>query len=294
MASYAPMLLQSCKELPRGEQWLYEIKWDGYRAIAHAHGANLVRLTSRNKHDLTQRFPEIAAALGRALAGLDVVLDGEICCLDERGAASFSRLQQSAGPLVYYAFDLLEENGETLIGRPLAERRGRLEQILPASERLRLSQSFADGDAVLSFVQEQELEGIVAKDIRSTYRPGTRSPRWQKLKLVRHGQFLVAGIAPGKLSSGFGALVLAEQREDGLHWVGNVGTGFSGAELRRILPLLKVQARESCPFERKPRSSRLRSGVIWLEPFHRCEVEFSEWTHEGQLRQPAYKALFPR
>jgi bifunctional non-homologous end joining protein LigD len=288
---YRPMLATLAAEVPHGDDWLYEVKWDGYRAISYLE-RGAATLLSRKDNDLTGRFPQIAKALG---ALPDCVLDGEVCALDEQGRSSFSAMQQGSGPLVYYVFDLLEEEGQPLVDRPLTERRDRLERVLrEAPAAIRLSETFEDGDALLEAARESGLEGIIAKRASSPYREGKRSREWLKIKTHGRQEFVIAGYTKGSGSraAGFGALVLGVQRDGELQWAGNVGTGFTQAEIERLLRLLKPLRRDTSPFATVPKMPRVRKeDVQWVEPKLVAEVEFSEWTHDGRLRQPSYQGL---
>src|SRR5437588_408984 len=161
-------------EIPKGAGWLFEVKWDGYRALAYVH-AGEARLVSRNGNDLTARFPTVARAAAQAVKSPDCVLDGEVCALDEQGRSSFSAMQQAkpGTPIVYYVFDVLEVDGKPLVDLPLTERRKRLEQLLDKRNRtVRPSESFDDGNALLQAAKEQQLEGIIAKRLDSRYAIG--------------------------------------------------------------------------------------------------------------------------
>ncbi len=293
-AAYGPMLATLVTELPAAGDWLYEVKFDGYRALAYVRGGEC-RLRSRNDNDLTGRFPQVAAAIARAVKGAAAVVDGEVCALDERGRPSFSLMQQGGGSPVFYAFDLLEEAGEQLLGEPLEERRARLAGLLDRRSRLvRLSEGFADGAALLRAAQEQELEGIVAKRLGSRYAPGRRTRDWLKLKTHGRQEFVVAGYTRGSGSreTTFGSLVLGVVEGGELRYAGNVGTGFDGREIARLLALLRPLQRPESPFRTPPKLPRVRRGeVTWVEPKLVVEVEFSEWTHDGHIRQPSYKGL---
>lgn len=291
---YEPMLATLVDELPSGDQWVFEVKWDGYRALAYVRDGE-AELRSRRGNDLTGRFPSVARAIERAVKTTDCVLDGEICALDEQGRASFSAMQQGSPRLVYYVFDLLELEGEPLLGLPLAERRRRLEAILdPRSRVVRLSEVFDDGEALLEAVTAQGLEGIVAKRLDSRYEPGKRGRQWLKLKPRGRQEFVVAGYTRGKGRRGrsFGSLVLAVHEGGELRWVGNVGTGFDEREIERLLALLRPLERDTPPFRRAPKMPRVRKDdVVWVEPKLVAEVAFAEWTHDGKLRAPVYLGL---
>ncbi|MGZ4441474.1 MAG: non-homologous end-joining DNA ligase, partial [Gaiellaceae bacterium] len=245
---YTPMLATLAEEPPKGPGWLYEVKWDGFRALARVRGGEAT-LWSRNGNDLTGRFEQVARALPAALRTTDCVLDGEVCALDERGRPSFSAMQQGSGPLVYYLFDLLELEGEPLVALPLSERRKRLEALVDESATVKLSAVFDDGEALLTAAKEQGLEGILAKRADSRY-TGRRSGEWQKIKTKQSQEFVIAGYTRGhgRREGSFGALVLAVHRGGELVYAGNVGTGFSDAELDRLLALLRPLERADTPF----------------------------------------------
>src|SRR6516162_9849659 len=176
---YKPMLATLVNELPRAGEWLYEVKFDGYRAIAYVRGGRC-ELRSRTDNNLTARFGEVATAIDRATRD-DAVLDGEVCALDERGRPSFSAMQTGTGTLVYYAFDCLEARGEPLVDRPIEDRRQHLKGLVRPGPVVMLSEAFDDGESLLHAVTEQGLEGIVAKRCGSAYAQGKRNRDWQKL-----------------------------------------------------------------------------------------------------------------
>ncbi len=295
-AEYEPMLATLAADAPAGEGWTFEVKWDGYRALAYVRGGEC-RLLSRNANDLTPRFADVAKAVARAAKSPDAVIDGEVCALDERGRSSFSAMQRRQGgaTLVYYAFDLLELDGEPLVDLPLRERRSRLEGLLDRRSRaVRVSEGFADGEALLAAVDEQGLEGIVAKRLDSKYAQGRRTRDWLKVKTHGRQEFVVAGYTRGSgaRASTFGALVLAVSEGGALRYAGNVGTGFDAKEIDRLLALLRPLERADSPFPEPPKMPRVRrDAVVWVEPRLVAEVEFSEWTHDGRVRQPSYKGL---
>ena len=296
-SDYRPMLATSSETLPTGEGWLYEVKWDGYRAIVSLRGGEAT-LTSRNGNDLTGRFPTVAQGVVKAVRTPDCVLDGEVCALDEQGRASFSAMQQGkAGtPIVLYVFDVLEVENEPLIDLPLTARRERLEELLDRRNRtVRLSDAFDDGEALFHAAQEQRLEGVIAKQRDSRYEPGKRSRSWLKVKTHGRQEFVIAGYTRGKgtRQTGFGSLVLGVYDDAGkLQYAGNVGTGFNAKEIDRLLKLLRPLEAGTSPFQELPKMPRVRKGdVVWVEPKLVAEVEFAEWTHDDRLRAPAYKGL---
>jgi bifunctional non-homologous end joining protein LigD len=295
-AAYAPMLATLSEEVPSGPGWLYEVKWDGYRAIARIAGGDGT-LTSRRGNDLTARFASVAKALEGAVRTPDCVLDGEVCALDERGRSSFSAMQQGKPdtPIVYYVFDVLEVDGEPLLDLPLEARRERLEALLDRrSKSVRLSETFENGQALYGAATKEGLEGIVAKRVESRYVPGKRTRDWLKLKTHGRQELVIAGYTKGqgRRSGRFGALVLGVYRGGQLVYAGNVGTGFTEDEIDRLLKLLRPLERKDSPFPVVPKMPKIRKGdVVWVEPKLVAEVEFAEWTHDGRLRAPVYMGL---
>jgi bifunctional non-homologous end joining protein LigD len=293
---YAPMLATLTEEVPRGEGWSFEIKWDGYRIISTLAGGD-AELRTRKDQDYTQRFENVARALRNALKTPDCVVDGEVCALDEDGRPSFSAMQQAGPgtPIVYYVFDLLEVDGEPLIDLPLSERRERLEQLLDRrNQTVRLSEAFDDGNALLQAAKQQRLEGIMAKRLDSRYLPGRRTRDWLKIKARGRQEFVIVGYTRGKgrRERTLGSLILGVYQGGELVYVGNCGTGFTEQEIDRLLAKLRPLERDTPPFRVVPKMPRVRkSDVVWLEPKLVCEVEFVEWTHDGHLRAPAYKGL---
>jgi bifunctional non-homologous end joining protein LigD len=293
VARYSPMLATSSETLPVGDGWVYEPKWDGFRALVTVAGGE-VTLTSRSGNDLTERFREVARAAQLSIRSADAILDGEICALDEQGRSRFSLLQEGAGTLALVLFDLLELDSESLLEEPLRERRVRLEALVQRGGQVLVSPQFDDGEALLAAARAQELEGVVAKRADSHYRPGRRSTDWHKVKLRRTQEVVVVGYTrgQGRRSAAFGALVVAVHDAGGLRWAGNVGTGFGDDEIERLLGLLRPLERADSPLVETPRMPRVRrSDVVWVEPQLVAEVEFAEWTREGRLRAPAYLRL---
>jgi bifunctional non-homologous end joining protein LigD len=296
---YQPMLatLASRDELPTADGWLFEVKWDGYRALAYVRGGETVRLDSRRGNDHVGRFPNVAREVARAVKTPDCVLDGEVCALDERGRPSFSAMQQGKPetPIVYEAFDLLELEGESLVEMPLSERRRRLGALLDRRNRtVRLSEVFEDGAALYEAAQEQELEGIVAKRADSPYREGKRTREWLKIKTHGRQEFVIAGYTKGqgRRSGRFGSLVLGVWRGDELEYAGNVGTGFTDQVIDELLAKLRPLETKTVPFREIPKMPKVkRSDVAWVKPELVAEVEFVEWTHDGRLRAPSFQGL---
>jgi bifunctional non-homologous end joining protein LigD len=291
---YSPMLATSADSVPTGSDWRYEVKFDGYRALAFVRAGDC-RLVSRNGNDLTQRFAEVAKEVVSATKSPNAVLDGEVCRIDANGRASFSELQQGSGALVFYVFDLLELDGEPVIEAPFEERKERLRALLDArNTTVRFSDDFADGAALFQAARERGLEGVVAKRSGSPYRPGRRTREWLKVKATNSDEFVVVGYTrgAGRREGTFGSLVLGVMEEGELRYVGNVGTGFDDAEITRLLRALRPLHRESTPFAVEPKLPRVRKGdVQWVEPQLIAQVRYAEWTHDRHLRHPSYLGL---
>jgi bifunctional non-homologous end joining protein LigD len=292
---YAPMLATLAEKLPTGRGWLFEAKWDGYRTVTYVVNGD-PELRTRKDQDYTERFRAVASAIPRALRTSNCVLDGEVCAIDEQGRTSFSAMQKGGYPLVYYLFDLLELEGEPLIDLPFVERRKRLEEILDRRNKtVQLSEAFEDGRALEQAAIEQGLEGVMAKRAQSRYEPSRRSRDWLKVKPGKQRQeFVIAGYTKGqgRRSGRLGSLILAVNEGGGLRYAGNCGTGFTEAEIDRLMKLLKPLEQSDSPFSVVPKMPRVRKGdVVWVEPRLVCQVEFVEWTHDGHLRAPSYQGL---
>jgi bifunctional non-homologous end joining protein LigD len=293
---YRPMLATLAEEVPKGEEWLYEVKWDGYRAIVDLYGSDAT-LTSRNGNDLTERFRSVSTAIERAMKTPDCVLDGEVCALDEEGRATFSAMQQGkpGTRYIYVAFDLLEQEGEPLTDLPLTERHARLEKLIDRRNRVvQLSEAFDDGQALYEAAKKQGFEGIMAKKRDSRYFPGRRTRDWLKIKTHGRQEFVIAGYTrgQGRRSGRFGSLILGYYNDEELVYAGNVGTGFTDDEIDRLLAKLRPLERKGPPFSSVPKMPRVRKDAIhWVDPELVAEIEFVEWTHDGRLRAPSYQGL---
>ncbi|HET7354392.1 MAG TPA: non-homologous end-joining DNA ligase, partial [Gaiellaceae bacterium] len=290
---YRAMLATLTDELPRGDGWQFEPKWDGYRALGYVRGGE-AKLVSRNGNDLTQRFAPVAKELAKAVRTPDAVLDGEVVALDVEGKASFSAMQQGSTHLAYEVFDLLEADGEPVVGLPLSERRARLEKLLARNPVVQISGAFEDGEALLEAARAQGLEGVMAKRATSLYQEGKRNRDWLKIKTHGRQEFVICGYTKGqgRRSGSFGALVLGIRRGGQWEWVGNVGTGFDERTIAELLAKLEPLQRDDPPFPVVPKMPKVRKGdVVWVEPELVCEVEFAEWTHDGHLRAPSFQGL---
>ena len=292
-----PQLATLVEEPPAGDEWLHEIKFDGYRILARC-DAGEVQLLSRNGKDWTERFPEIASLL----AGLPVkgaLLDGEVVAFAPDGSTSFRRLQESLSAertahLVYHAFDLLHLNGFDLSRTPQLERKEALRSLLEAAgmvgHGLVRYTDHLEGKGPAFFQQAcgLGLEGIICKRRDARYGAG-RTKQWLKVKCTRHVELLVGGFTdPSGSRSGFGALLLGAYDDDGkLVYAGRVGTGFSDRQLKTLHErLLELEVKKP-PFAEPPP----KRGVHWVSPVLVAEVEFTEWTRDGSLRHPSFRGL---
>jgi bifunctional non-homologous end joining protein LigD len=292
-----PQLAKLSAAAPGGDDWVHEIKFDGYRILAQVDGS-IVRLMSRNGKDWTGRFPAIARALeGLGLAG--TVLDGEIAVELEDGRTSFQALQNAmdarsgAAPrLRFWLFDVLFLDSEDVRSQPLLSRKALLEQVLEGvSGPLRYSDHVVgQGEAFLVRACSHGLEGIISKRADSPYRGG-RFPDWLKTKCLREQEFVIGGFTePGGSREGLGALHVGTYEEGGFVYRGKVGTGFSDAVLRDLRRRLDPLQRSDSPFVGGPRGGPAR-GSRWVEPCLVAEVRFTEVTNDGRLRHPVYAGL---
>jgi bifunctional non-homologous end joining protein LigD len=284
-----PMLATLVAEAPPGE-WHAEVKYDGYRALSALSNGRLAMWT-RNGLDLAQRFPRVARALSRVLVG-DAVIDGEVCVLDAQGVPRFELIQQGrTDEAVLFAFDLLRLDGEDLRGRPIEERRDLLRSVLsnPPPD-LRVAEDIpGDIPTALEQARERGLEGLILKARGSIYEKG-RSRLWLKLKAQATQELAIIGWTPGKgnASGTVGALLLAvADGKGGYEFAGKVGTGFSSKQRVELKKLIAKDERETPPARGAP---RLRDAH-WVEPRLVAQVRFTEWTHDGKLRHPAFQGL---
>ena len=286
----APMLAGAGDAVPKGSGWRFEIKWDGFRALARVHGAR-VQLATRNAISLDDRYPSLVRAIPRAVRSSDCVIDGEICALDDDGSPSFSLLQRGGGSTVFMAFDVLELDGRDVTREPWSARREQLAALIDEEGgEVRLSRVFEDGAALLEAARERGLEGIMAKRVDSPYRSGRRSDDWRKIKLRRRATVRIAGYTRGKGGrSSLGALVLAD---DELAWLGNCGSGLADREIDELLAALVPLRRASAPLTGKARPrGAAATGITWVEPELSCVVSFAERTELGRLRAPVFEGL---
>jgi bifunctional non-homologous end joining protein LigD len=303
----APMKATLVAEPPTRGEWLYELKFDGYRVVALKSGQS-VRLMSRNEKEFTARYSEITEAVAD-LNVREAILDGEIVALDREGRPSFQLLQAleigSARPkLAFYLFDLLRLNGKNLTKRPLIERREHLHRILDeTADPIRFSATIkGDPQRLLDEVRRRGLEGLIGKEAHSEYEPGRRSRSWIKLKCIREQEFVIGGFTPPEgARKHFGALLVGVYEGKSLRFAGKVGTGFNAAMLRTLHQHMKAIEQSKCPFADLPARTQGRWSqnitpremklCKWVKPELVCQVRFTEWTDDGKLRHPAFIGL---
>ncbi len=298
-ASTAPLMLAETSDKAFSDPaWLFELKLDGYRLLA-ARERDAAHLFSRNGNDLSASFPEVSRAVA-ALPISGLVLDGEVVALDETGRPSFQRLQQRAKltraldirqatvniPVTFYAFDLLAAEGFDVRPLPLVVRKQLLRKLLAPAGAIRFLDHFeGDGEVLYQQVQKLGLEGILAKQANSPYRAG-RSPAWLKIRTRQSDDFIVVGFTASKgARTGYGALLLGQYVDGTLIYSGRAGTGFSDKQLSDVRATLEQMRRSTPPCGGPIPKER---GITWTEPRLVCEVEYTECTDEGLLRQPVF------
>ena len=302
-----PMKARLAEKPSADGDWSYELKFDGIRLIAVKTGKK-VSLLSRNKNELAGRFPEIVEAIGN-LPARECVIDGEVVALDAEGRSSFQLLQardmeRRKSPVYFYAFDLLQLDGGSLIALPLKARKDVLEKLCAdAGDPIRYSAEIGDdARALLEEVKRRGLEGIVAKQRNSVYEPGRRSGAWIKLKCVNEQEFVIGGYTPPEGSRKyFGAILVGYYKENRLMFAGKVGTGFTANSLSMLHKKFRAEERDDCPFEDLPSKQNgkwvqaitpsMMRKLHWVNPVFVCEIKFAEWTRDGKLRAPVFLGL---
>ena len=271
--------------------WAFEVKWDGYRALAFV-GPDGTFLRSRSGRDMTASYPTLGD-LRRTTLAQEVILDGEVAVLDDQGRAVFQDLQTGRGAVTFVVFDVLYIDGTWLSDLPWGERRARLAAVLsPDGPPLVIAPEDVRGEgrALFGAIATRGGEGIVAKRIASTYQPGRRSPDWRKIKVRHEIDAVIGGYVPGEGSrrGGVAAVLVGQQSDDGLTYMGRVGSGFTDAgshELRRRLDRLTTT---TCPFAQMPPDS---ASVHWVRPEIACRAAYGEWTDDGLMRAPVFLGL---
>ena len=307
MAPMRPMLATRGSHVPAGSGWMHEVKWDGIRLLADVPGAaDQVRLWTRNENDATIAWPELVAAA----PDRDLLVDGEVIALNDRGLPDFGVLQDRMHvrraataeaksrqlPATFMVFDLLRLDGRELLSLPLSERRELLEGLVAdgtVGGAWQVPASYDDGAMLLDATEQQGLEGIVSKRMSSRYEPGARSPHWLKFPHRRRSSYVVGG---WRLETGsehrLGALLVGEPTPDGLVYRGRVGSGIAGKVGPMLSEALAPHARDKSPFsDEVPRLDAL--GTHWVDPVVVVDVEALGLSTQQRLRQPSYRGIRP-
>jgi len=282
--------------LPEDDRaWAFEVKWDGYRTIAHL-GGGRARLQSTAGLDVSARWPELAD-LGGALNATSAIVDAELVVLDDDGLPRFELVQQSGvgsdRPAVLHLFDVLSVAGTATIALPYEDRRRLLSDLIEPGDNWTIpAHRIGDGADLLAATEAQGLEGIVAKRLGSIYRPGTRSRDWRKVKNRRRVDVTIGGYTAGSGSraSTFGALLVGRPDGDRLTFAGGVGSGFDQAALESLSARLGDSTTGDCPFDPPPPSGYGRDAT-WVEPTLRATIEIAEFTNEGLARHASFVGL---
>ena len=290
-ANISPMLASDGFKAFDDEDWLFELKYDGFRIIAYIE-KSIVKLRTRNNKDYTKKFPPVAEALSK-LKG-EAIIDGEVVVLNDEGNSDFKALMSwkrgSGVPIYYYVFDLLYYNGKDYMSLPLSKRKAALKAIMPRSKVIRYCSDITGfGIAAFKMAVDNNLEGIVAKRRDSVYRPGMRSKDWLKIKTYKEEEFAIVGYTRGPF-----ALLLGRYEDNMLVFAGEVGTGFSNKQVKEILsritvvkkcPLVKEPVFKAGSFGKKPPES-----VTWCRPELVARVRYLEAT-KGALRHASFKGF---
>ncbi len=269
--------------------WIFEIKWDGYRAFAKKNGA--LKLISRGKQSFNKRFPTLVHELEKISGSF--ILDGEIVIFEKSGKSNFQMLQnyykKKVGTPYFYVFDLLERNGKDLRALPLLKRKKILKDLLKGLKSVRYSSHIlTHGKAFFKKAEQKGLEGIIAKKADSVYQ-FRRTRNWLKIKTKNRQEVVIGGFTEPKGSrKRFGALLIGVYQKGKLLYAGLVGGGFTRALLEETYADLEKVVSPKCPFEVPPKSD---PSITWVKPKLVCEVEFTEWTDEGKLRHPIFKGM---
>lgn len=294
-----PQLATLVSEAPAGEEWLHELKFDGYRMLCHLNRGK-ARFLSRNAKDWTEKFPNLQEAL-KNFPAATAILDGEVVIVDKAGRSSFQRLQQSmkssSSAFVFEIFDLVYLDGFNITRTPLRGRKALLEELLKSDKlkgargQLRYS-DHVEGNGPLFFKQacQHGIEGIVSKLADSPYE-STRNRNWLKTKCIKRQEFVIAGYTPSKKAfPGFGSLIVGVYDKGKLIYAGRVGTGFSIKQRLEIQKKLDRISQSAMPFAAKPKDPGLRDAH-WAKPQLVAEVGFTEWTDDGSIRHPSFQGL---
>jgi len=302
-----PMKAKLVEKPPATGDWMYELKFDGIRLVGVKRDEK-VSLLSRNENELAKRFPEIVEAI-KTLPVRECVIDGEVVALDDEGRSSFQLLQAREmegrkSPVYFYAFDLLQLDGKSLISLPLEARKNVLEKLCAGTgDSIRYSGAIGgDAEQLLEEVKRHGLEGIIGKQRNSAYEPGRRSGAWIKLKCVSEQEFVIGGYTPPQgARKYFGAILVGYYEGKKLVFAGKVGTGFTAKSLAMLHKKFQKEARDDCPFVDLPSKQdgqwaqditpSMMRKMRWVNPVFVCEIKFAEWTRDKKLRAPVFLGL---
>ena len=291
--AYIPMMAKLEAKVFDNPDWIYEKKLDGYRAIGYS--GKKAKLVSRNNIDFSKDYKEVVDEL--KVIEPDAILDGELVIEDKEGKSKFQHIQNyksntATGTLKYYVFDLLKLNGHDLRGMELSKRKELLKTLIASLKSKRIIYNdhiVGKGAELFAKAKKEGWEGIIGKDIHSTYTSGKRSDRWQKFKLQNSQEAIICGYtAPSGSRKHFGALVLGINEGKKIRYIGNCGTGFNENSIRELYEKMQPLETDQKPFEEKVHQ---RTKITWIKPKLVCEVWYAEWTADGHLRQPVYKGL---
>jgi bifunctional non-homologous end joining protein LigD len=281
--------------MPAGEDgWAFEIKWDGYRTLAFVDDGG-VRLQSSNLLDVTRKYPELRDLAG-AVAARRAVLDGEIVVLDDLGRPRFELIQRHERQAAFFIFDVLSVDDHDTIALPYEDRRHLVAELVePGTNWMVPAHRIGEGEALREATVAQDLEGVMAKRLGSTYKPGTRTKEWRKVKNRRRAEVVIGGYSAGggNRVGAFGALLVGRWLDGPggpLAFAGGVGTGFTHRRLEELAARLRDLRIAECPFDPPPPAS-YRKGATWVQPVLSATVELTEFTNEGFVRQASFIEL---
>lgn len=282
----SPMLCTLVTEIPKGPEYIFELKWDGYRIISIV-DTGTVRMNSRSGLDYTRKYPVIAKAL-KTLKH-NVIIDGEVVVFNEQGKPDFDALQKYNGaetPVFYCVFDLLWMDGHDLKELPLHNRKDLLKSLIADNQTFVFSDSFADGKSLYDQVLERNLEGIVAKDDTSKYEEGERGSRWLKIPTRKRQEFVIGGWAESDKSRSFRSLLFGIYDNGRFIWIGRSGGGYKEKEMPGILKRLQSLETDKSPFDNQVLDTK-GAKLHWVKPKLVANFEFATWTKSGRIRKPA-------
>lgn len=293
LASFVEPMKAQLSDLPAFDNpaWIFEIKWDGYRAIAEINPSGN-KLYSRNGLTFDKAYPKVFEALKSIKK--KAIIDGEVVVLDEHGKPNFQKLQNyktnDKYVIQYYVFDCIELDGKNITDLPLVERKERLKKIIPKSEVIVFCDHVdTEGKALFREMKKMNLEGMIAKRKNSKYIIGKRSPDWLKIKNVQTQEAIIVGYtAPKGSRSSFGSLLLAVKQRGKLIYIGNVGTGFTDKSLKELHTKLKKIIRKTSPLDVPIKET---PDMTWVDPVLVCNIKFTEITEDGSVRHPVFQGL---